>query len=71
VILSWVCCWVFSCGDDCGVELGCIVLMMPPVGHERGCAAGCMTDWPEVRGEIEEAATGAVAGLSAAGRMFG
>jgi len=27
-----------------------------------------MTDWPEVRGEIEEAA---VAGLSAAGRMFG
>jgi len=45
--------------------------MMPPVGHERGCAAGCMTDWPEVRGEIEEAATGAVAGLSAAGRMFG
>ena len=67
----WVCCWVFCSVVDCGVEPGWCVVTRPSVGRKWWCASGCAADWPEVRGEIKEVATGAVAGLNAAGRMLG
>jgi len=47
---------------DCGVELRCYVVTMPLVGRERWWTTGYTVGWPEVRGGVEVAATGAATG---------
>jgi len=47
---------------DCGVERCCHVVTRPLVGRERWWTASYAVGWPEVRGGVEVAATGAAAG---------
>jgi len=49
-------------GVHCGVVLRCHVVTWPPVGRERWWTAGHAVAWPEIRGGVEDVATGAAAG---------